>query len=122
MVESAFVYHFADEGVRAIGRDPALYHNPDVFDPDRFLGKNAEMDSRKVVFGFGRRICAGKPVSLSNVLHFTYLRTIIGMPLAERSLFLNISRMLASFNFLRPLGEDGREVDVTAEWIPGVTR
>lgn len=38
--------------------DPEMYHDPFEFKPERFLGEDgrpAEMDSRSVVFGFGRR-------------------------------------------------------------------
>jgi cytochrome P450 len=36
-------------------RDPRNYKNPDVFNPERFLGPNPEKDSREMCFGFGRR-------------------------------------------------------------------
>lgn len=46
--------------VRAIGRDPQLYKDADSFNPSRFLGDSSELDPRKLVFGFGRRICPGR--------------------------------------------------------------
>lgn len=39
-------------------RDPALYSDPELFSPERFLetgDKPAERDPRASVFGFGRR-------------------------------------------------------------------
>ncbi len=40
-----------------MARDPATYHNPDVFEPQRFLGwdgRDPEPDM-DIAFGFGRR-------------------------------------------------------------------
>ncbi|CCM01206.1 uncharacterized protein FIBRA_03254 [Fibroporia radiculosa] len=62
--------------------DPANYKDPFVFNPDRFVkshGEEPEMDPRKVMFGFGRRICAGK--------HF-----------ADASVFLTCATILATLD------------------------
>ncbi|KAJ6451283.1 cytochrome P450 [Mycena sanguinolenta] len=62
--------------------DPAIYSNPMVFDPTRFLETNdkaAELDPARISFGFGRRICPGKL-------------------LAETMLFLTCSAILSVFN------------------------
>ncbi|GLB33469.1 putative cytochrome p450 [Lyophyllum shimeji] len=62
--------------------DPAVYANPDVFNPDRFLAtesKAAEPDPRGVCFGFGRRICPG-------------------MQLADASVFISCAMSLAVFD------------------------
>ncbi|KAF8137074.1 cytochrome P450 [Boletus edulis] len=39
--------------------DPGTYPDPDVFDPERFLGENQQHDPREACFGWGRRICPG---------------------------------------------------------------
>ncbi|KAH9917067.1 cytochrome P450 monooxygenase [Fomitopsis serialis] len=49
----------------AIFRDPEVYPEPDVFRPERFLEIDADADAdlkdpKKLVFGFGRRICPGR--------------------------------------------------------------
>ncbi len=36
-----------------------MYPDPDTFDPNRFLSR-LETDPRKLVFGFGRRVCPGE--------------------------------------------------------------
>ncbi|GLB39728.1 putative cytochrome p450 [Lyophyllum shimeji] len=62
--------------------DPAVYVNPDVFNPDRFMATEstlAEPDPRGVCFGFGRRICPG--------LH-----------LADVSVFISCAMSLAVFD------------------------
>lgn len=65
--------------------DPAIYHDPDSFRPERFLIRN-EPDPATVVFGFGRRICPGRFF-------------------ANKSLFLTISRILALFTISKDVGE-----------------
>ncbi|KAJ6558729.1 cytochrome P450 [Mycena sp. CBHHK59/15] len=63
-------------------RDPRLYSNPMVFDPERFIakdGEKAELDPRDLTFGFGRRICPGRV-------------------LADASIFITCAMALAVFN------------------------
>ncbi|KZV92238.1 cytochrome P450 [Exidia glandulosa HHB12029] len=76
-------------------RDPTVYPNPHVFDPERFLRRRKAdsencwdideqvPDSRRDVFGYGRRICAGK--------YF-----------ADTSIYITVVTMLACFNIASP--------------------
>ncbi|KAK0235434.1 cytochrome P450 [Armillaria nabsnona] len=80
----------------AICRDPSVYPDPDTFDPNRFLSRH-ETDPRKLVFGFGRRVCPGAGF-------------------AEVQLFLNITNILACFNILKPLDATTGE-----EYLPEIT-
>ncbi|KAI3317499.1 putative cytochrome P450 [Xylariaceae sp. AK1471] len=87
--------------VYTIHRDAARYPHPRQFDPDRFkddrqnlydAAVNPDVSQRdQFAFGAGRRICPGIHV-------------------ADRSLFLGISRLLWAFDFKRPLDDDGNEV------------
>jgi cytochrome P450 len=73
------------------------------FKPERFLSENEnipEPDPRKLVFGFGRRICPGRL-------------------LADSSLYLNIAQTLAVFQFNK-LIENGHEIEQVASFLPGV--
>ncbi|GAB4837212.1 hypothetical protein Ancab_002116 [Ancistrocladus abbreviatus] len=48
--------------VWAIGRDPKTWKDPDLFNPDRFIGNNIDfkgLDFEFLPFGSGRRICPG---------------------------------------------------------------
>ncbi|KAF7333187.1 Cytochrome P450 [Mycena venus] len=65
-----------------MAHDPERYSNPLVFDPNRFIptdSRAAEQDPARICFGYGRRICPGKL-------------------LAETSVFLACSAILAVFN------------------------
>ncbi|KAJ1303434.1 hypothetical protein OPQ81_011625 [Rhizoctonia solani] len=72
----------------AITRNPTVYPQPEMFNPDRFLD-GAVPDAP--VFGFGRRICPGQ--------YF-----------AEASLLLAISHVLLTLNVGMALGVDGKEI------------
>jgi cytochrome P450 len=59
-------------------RDPDVYHDPEVFKPERFLPPYSEPLATQVTFGFGRRVCPGRV-------------------LADASLFLTFAQSLAAF-------------------------
>ncbi|CRL20874.1 Cytochrome P450 [Penicillium camemberti] len=89
----------------SFAHDPEIYNEPIKFNPGRFLqhedGVAPECDPKKFVFGFGRRICPGRF-------------------LADASLFLIISKSLAVFDIAKRVGEDGKEIDILAEFLPGI--
>jgi cytochrome P450 len=69
--------------VWTIGRDPAVWENPNEFCPERFIGKDIDVkghDYELLPFGSGRRMCPGYSLglkviqsSLANLLHgFTW--------------------------------------------------
>ncbi|KAK1225304.1 hypothetical protein PQX77_011722 [Marasmius sp. AFHP31] len=86
----------------AITHDPDLYPNPDKFDPDRHLGEQPQTDPFKFIFGFGRRVCPGSH-------------------LAERSLFLNISNILAVFSLEKEVDKDENVVEPPMDFHGGTT-
>lgn len=86
---------------RAINHDPQVYPNPHVFDPLRYL--DHKQPEARAAFGFGRRICPG-----------------IG--LAEASMFLQITQMLAVFKLERVRDTDGHEIIPPAVWETGTIR
>lgn len=63
----------------SIGRDPELWHDPESFQPERFLGKNIDVKGQHfelLPFGSGRRMCPGYNLGLkmmrsllANMLH-----------------------------------------------------
>jgi hypothetical protein len=81
--------------------DPQTYSNPASFDPDRFLEPRNEPDPATEAFGYGRRICPGR-----------YL--------ADESLFLTISRLLAVFDITKAVDENGKEIDPKIDIAPGL--
>lgn len=87
--------------VWAIHMDPKRHPDPRRFDPARYkddrqtaaeAASNGDATKRdQFVFGAGRRLCQG-------------------MHIAERSLFLAISRLLWAFDFDKALDKDGNEI------------
>ncbi|KZT01116.1 cytochrome P450 [Laetiporus sulphureus 93-53] len=95
----------AHANVWAIAHDLETYPDPFAFKPERFLaeeGSEPQLDPRKFVFGFGRRVCPGS--------HF-----------AESSAFLVISCILATFDISKSVDENGREVEPPVAFTSTVT-
>jgi cytochrome P450 len=72
--------------------DPTLYPEPDVFKPERFLGPDGTVLEDPIVtavFGWGKRICAGR--------HFV-----------DATVFIVISSLLSVFNIEKVQDAEGR--------------
>lgn len=83
----------------SIGRDPSVYPDPEVFNPQRWIDADGEIkeNPKLFTFGFGRRACPG--------LH-----------VANRSVYIAVAHILWSFT----LAEDpSNPIDDTA-FTPGV--
>lgn len=83
--------------------DPAVYHEPKEFNPDRFLSegnRSPEQDPRSVLFGFGRRICPGKDF-------------------AANTIFLAVARSVWSFDILKARDAQGRVIEPSLEYVGG---
>ena len=52
---------------RFILSNPQTYPDPDVFDPERFLGEDQQPDPRDACFGWGRRRCPGALLTESTI-------------------------------------------------------
>jgi hypothetical protein len=77
---------------RAVTRNPALYPEPDVFKPERFLNADGTLVDDPIlttVFGYGKRICPGR--------HF-----------ADATLFIVVASLLSVFNIEKVPNPEGR--------------
>jgi cytochrome P450 len=87
-----------------------LWKNPDDFDPARYLDRQLSAadyvnhsdpyERDHFTYGAGRRICPGIHV-------------------AERSLYINISRVLWGFNISKKIGADGKPIEPTQKMVRG---
>jgi hypothetical protein len=59
------------------------------------------VDPGDVSFGFGRRVCPGRLI-------------------AETSVFLMIAHTLAVFDIKKPIGKDGKQIEPTVDFTPGI--
>ncbi|KAG1896118.1 cytochrome P450 [Suillus fuscotomentosus] len=93
----------------AIMRDPELYQDPEVFEPERWLADaieeeaGKERDPRAFVFGFGRRRCPG-----------THL--------VESSIWLLITSMLATLDIRKARDEKGVDIEPVVKFENAVFR
>lgn len=91
-----------------INNDSEKFPSPRTFDPDRhdveqskgeFFGINADTAKRPhMTFGAGRRVCPGTHV-------------------AQRGLFIAISRMIWAFNFKPAKDENGQHIPIDRDAI-----
>lgn len=79
----------------------AVYLEPAIFKPERFLGKGPELDPTTVCFGFGRRVCPGRHV-------------------ADLTLWLENACSLAVFDIKKQVDKDGVEITPELNFTPGV--
>ncbi|KAF8532179.1 cytochrome P450 [Gautieria morchelliformis] len=82
-----------------IEHDPSVYPDPDTFKPERWLDEKGQLlgDYSTTAFGWGRRTCPGSPF-------------------AERSLWINVTMWLWTFNIKRSPGY--RYVSDDSAFIP----
>ncbi|CAG9982739.1 unnamed protein product [Clonostachys byssicola] len=78
--------------------DPNRYHEPERFNPERFLAPYNEPDPKEYVFGIGRRICPGKTF-------------------ADANIWLTIAQTIAVFDVLKAVDEHGVPVEPIVEPI-----
>ncbi|THH33282.1 hypothetical protein EUX98_g930 [Antrodiella citrinella] len=92
--------------VWGILHNPEDYPEPERFWPDRFIGADGEIDPTvrdptTIAFGFGRRLCVGRPFS-------------------NNTLAIFIASILHVFDISAGVDDSGKPVELSAEYIGGL--
>ncbi|KZT03201.1 cytochrome P450 monooxygenase [Laetiporus sulphureus 93-53] len=102
-------YHIPGESmvmanIWAMTRDPNMYFEPDAFRPERFLEMSpadaATRDPYNIVFGFGRRLCAGRQFG-------------------DESIWLAVANILAIFSIHKARDVSGKEIEPVISFASG---
>ena len=83
--------------------DPKTFAEPLEFNPERFIAtddKPAEQDPHTIAFGFGRRVCPG-------------------MHIADASIFLSVSNILAVFDISKARDASGKVIEPVIDYSSG---
>jgi cytochrome P450 len=81
--------------------DPATYHEPMEFKPERYFEPYNEPPPSNVIWGFGRRICPGRVF-------------------ADASLYLSCAQTLAVFDIRKAVDRSGKEIEPQIEHQAGI--
>lgn len=81
--------------------DPTIYPDPNIFDPNRYLGAHPAPDPAIHAFGWGRRICPGRYFAVSSV-------------------WLAVARSLAVFEISKARDAAGQEIEPPVSFSPGI--
>ncbi|KAK1224158.1 hypothetical protein PQX77_012963 [Marasmius sp. AFHP31] len=112
LIDDEYAGYFIPAGTTIIANawtalhDEKLYGpDPTAFNPYRFMmgGREGPPNPELFAFGFGRRICPGR-----------YL--------AMNSIYLAVSRLIATFTIARPLDDAGNEITPEIAFADGVVR
>ncbi|KAI5121045.1 hypothetical protein M0805_008621 [Coniferiporia weirii] len=90
----------------AMHRNPIEYPEPEKFIPERWMpvdGKKAPLDSRKTAFGFGRRLCPGRPFG-------------------DNTVFIGVASLLAAFDIGKALDVHGAPITPAVEYLESFIR
>jgi len=112
--------------------DESVYPDPFTFKPERFFGKNGELNEgdKVLAYGFGRRcspyltvvnsfsqrhrVCVGKHVASATVSTFSDL--LCDKLKQSEQLWLTFASVLATFNIEKARDSRGREIEMNDEY------
>ncbi|KAG5349741.1 hypothetical protein C0989_002091 [Termitomyces sp. Mn162] len=89
--------------IRGMALDEKVYTDAQAFNPSRYLPlPEGNHEPYPHPFGFGRRICPGRH-------------------LADASVWIAMASILATFDILKPIGSDGKEITPEVKFSTGIT-
>lgn len=105
--------------------DDALYHEPEKFNPDRYLPKEEGGHGEPYPvgpFGFGRRCVPSTFVPRLVLISLSFLvRVCIGRVFADNSIWMMVTTMLATLNLGKKVDRNGRVVEPRVKFTNGGT-
>ena len=107
-----------------MSRDKARYPDPEAFFPERFLNSDGtlkEDNPADFVFGFGRRVCPGRPQYIPAGMQVNDW-FMPGRHSADASIWTSIVTMLATLDFNPPKDANGNDIEFEAKFMNGLTQ
>jgi hypothetical protein len=119
------MYWFTFFSLRAMLHNETFYPDPFEFNPDRFMKdgnyNNDVKDPAHATFGFGRRYGVlwflRRGGCINDIIYNPYCRQCPGRHMAQESVWLAVSSIIAAFDISKSVDENGNVIEPTHEYL-----